>query len=118
MSQPDKSYTVAFTRAEIEALVEALGEPFGEELIFARSKLLDAQEEPLIPVGVRLRVRDGFGRESVYAHRWEAVQRETAPGQKGMWIVTGITDPDVDGVRAECEVHIGIYSPDGPPRFE
>jgi len=122
MTPPDKSYIVAFTQEEIRELLELIDvhQPLDDEttIVATRSKLLEAKEEPPVPVGVRLRVRDAFGREVVYAHRWDAVPRETAPGQKGMRISAGATGLDAEGVRGECEVHIGIYSPDGPPKFE
>jgi hypothetical protein len=71
-----------------------------------------------VPIGIRLKVRDELGRELVYAHRWDAVEEETKPGQRGVWLSTGTTGDDGQGVRAEVEVHVGIYNPDGPPDKE
>lgn len=64
-----------------------------------------------VPIGIRLKVRDAVGRELVYAHRWDAVEEETEPGQRGVWVTTGLTGPDADGIRAEVEVHVGLYQP-------
>jgi hypothetical protein len=59
-----------------------------------------------IPLEVKLTVRDCYGRESFYSGTWQVVESE--PGQKGLLLQTGLTNQDLDGVRAEVEIRIGL----------
>jgi hypothetical protein len=70
------------------------------------SRLGDDRKPARVPLEVKLTVRDILGRESVYAGTWAVVESE--PGAKGLTLQTGMTNHDLDGVRAEVSVRIGL----------
>jgi len=61
---------------------------------------------PSTPLSIKLTVRDIHGREAVYAGTWQVVESE--PGARGLLLQTGLTNHDLDGVRGEVEVRIGV----------
>ena len=72
-----------------------------------QATLLGKDKTPVrVPLEVRLGVRDCYGRESVYAGTWEVV--ETEPGAKGLTLQTGLTNVDLDGVRGEVKIRVGL----------
>lgn len=67
------------------------------------------RRDRVIPLEIRIRVRDQFGRERSYAHRWDAVEadRPGSGGSAGMTLTTAYTDGP-GSVSAEATVRVGI----------
>lgn len=59
-----------------------------------------------VPLEVRISVRDCYGREAWHTGTWEVVESE--PGAKGLTVQTGVTNNDLDGVRAQVEIRVGL----------
>lgn len=63
-----------------------------------------------IPLEIKLKIRDAYGREKAYTYVWEAIEQRApgSAGSSGITVTTGMTDHGSAGVRAECEVRVGL----------